>query len=126
MLPDKKRESYDALFSMLKECLSRRGLSLSAQYFMSDFELNIKNSFMSFFPDTECKGCLFHFAKAVVGQVNKRGFKQEFSDVRKNSKLGRKIKQHPIIFVENSRLNWRRVNWMQWQQKLGTQIVIRM
>ena len=68
MLPDKKRESYDALFSMLKECLSRRGLSLSAQYFMSDFELNIKNSFMSFFPDTECKGCLFHFAKAVVGQ----------------------------------------------------------
>ena len=84
MLPDKKRDSYDAMFSMLKECLSRRGLSLSAQYFMSDYELNIKNSFMSFFPNTECKGCLFHYAKAVVGQVNKRGFKQDFSDVKKN------------------------------------------
>ena len=32
MLPDKKRDSYDTLFSMMKECLSRRGLSLSAQY----------------------------------------------------------------------------------------------
>ena len=66
---------------MVKECLSRRGLTLAAQYFMSDFELNIKNSFMSFFPDTAVKGCIFHFAKAVVAQVQKRGFKQEFSDV---------------------------------------------
>ena len=32
MIPDKKRDSYDTLFSMMKECLSRRGLSLSAQY----------------------------------------------------------------------------------------------
>ena len=39
---------------------------------------------MSFFPNTECKGCLFHYAKAVVGQVNKRGFKQDISDVKKN------------------------------------------
>ena len=29
------------------------------------------------------KGCIFHFAKAVVAQVQKRGFKQEFSDVKK-------------------------------------------
>ena len=84
MLPDKTRDSYNSLFSMLKECLSRRGLIMSAQFFMSDFELNIKNSFMEFFPQTEVKGCVFHFAKAVVGQVHKRGFKQDFSDVRKN------------------------------------------
>ena len=34
----------------------------------------------------------------MVGQLNKHGFKQEFSDVRKNSKLGRKIKQHPNFY----------------------------
>ena len=85
MLPDKKRDSYDTLFSMMKECLSRRGLSLSAQYFMSNFELNFKNSFMSFFPNVECKGCLFHYSKAVISEVNKHGFKQDFSDVKKNS-----------------------------------------
>ena len=32
LLPDKKRESYDAMFSMVAEC---RGLELSATYFMS-------------------------------------------------------------------------------------------
>ena len=85
MIPDKKRDAYDTLFSMMKECLSRRGLSLSAQYFMSNFELNFKNSFMSFFPNVECKGCLFHYSKAVISEVNKHGFKQDFSDVKKNS-----------------------------------------
>ena len=42
MLPDKKRDSYDTLFSMMKECLSRRGLSLSAQYLSTwIFNMNI-------------------------------------------------------------------------------------
>ena len=72
------------MFSMLKEAMNRRGLSLSCNSFMSDFELNIRNSFLSFFPDVVAHGCVFHYAKAVVGQVNKRGFKQDFADVKKN------------------------------------------
>ena len=35
LLPDKKRESYDAMFSSLKENLTARGLELSARYLMS-------------------------------------------------------------------------------------------
>ena len=35
LLPDKKRDSYDAMFSMLAECLESRDLQLSATYFMS-------------------------------------------------------------------------------------------
>ena len=35
LLPDKKRETYDAMFGMLAECLESRGLQLSATYFMS-------------------------------------------------------------------------------------------
>ena len=43
LLPDKTKESYNVMFSMLKEALSRRGLELSAEYFMSDFEINIRH-----------------------------------------------------------------------------------
>ena len=50
-LPDKSRISYDTMFSMLKEALSRRGLSLSAEFFMSDFGINICESFMRIFED---------------------------------------------------------------------------
>ena len=35
LLPDKKRESYDAMFSSLRDNLDARGLELSARYLMS-------------------------------------------------------------------------------------------
>ena len=35
LLPDKKRDSYDAMFNSLKENLDARGLELSARYLMS-------------------------------------------------------------------------------------------
>ena len=63
LLPDKKRDTYDAMFGSLKENLEARGLELSARYMMSDFELAIRDSFISHFPDVEAKGCAFHFCK---------------------------------------------------------------
>ena len=44
LLPDKKRESYDAMFSMLAEILESQGLEMSVTYFMSGtilFQLNV-------------------------------------------------------------------------------------
>ena len=70
LLPDKKRESYDTMFSMLEEALESRGLKLSAQYFMSDFEVAIRDSFTSHFPEVTPKGCLFHYSKAVLSKVS--------------------------------------------------------
>ena len=35
LLPDKKRDSYDAMFSMLADLLESQNLQLSATYFMS-------------------------------------------------------------------------------------------
>ena len=46
LLPDKKRESYDAMFTMLKEALDSRQLELSATFFMSYFECAIQDSFV--------------------------------------------------------------------------------
>ena len=43
LLPDKKRDSYDAMFSLLAEILESQGLEMSATYFMSGtilFQLN--------------------------------------------------------------------------------------
>ena len=84
LLPDKKRESYNIMFSMLKEALSRRGLELSAEFFMSDFEIAIRQAFMQIFPTVMVRGCLFHYAKAIVGKVHKKGFKSDFADMKNN------------------------------------------
>ena len=80
LLPDKKRDTYDAMFGSLKENLEARGLELSARYMMSDFELAIRDSFISHFPDVEAKGCAFHFCQAIMKKIAKNGFKGQYSD----------------------------------------------
>ena len=44
LLPDKKKESYQALFSQLKIALTSHGYQLSARYVMTDFEDNIRST----------------------------------------------------------------------------------
>ena len=56
-LPDKKKESYQCMFSLLREALECLGLELSASFFMSDFEIGIRDSFSATFPGIEVKGC---------------------------------------------------------------------
>ena len=80
LLPDKKRETYDLMFSLLKDALSVRGLELSASNFMSDFEVAIRDSFTEHFPGISPKGCQFHFSKAIISKVSKSGFKSDYSN----------------------------------------------
>ena len=57
---------------------------MAAEFFMSVFELNIRESFMKYFSGIIVKGCIFHFAKAIVSKVQKKGFKGNFSNVKAN------------------------------------------
>ena len=79
LLPDKKRESYDAMFTLLKEALDARQLEPSATFFMSDFECAIRDSFVMHFPEIEPKGCYFHFSKAIISKVARNGFKGDYT-----------------------------------------------
>ena len=51
LLPDKTRRSYDDLFHGLNIALKKRDLELSFSCFMSDFETDIRESFIAQFPD---------------------------------------------------------------------------
>ena len=88
LLLDKKRETYDAMFGSLKENLEARGLELSAEYMMSDFETAIRDSFISHFPDVEAKGCAFHFAQAIIKKVSRNGFRGQYSDPKCTAFIG--------------------------------------
>ena len=68
LLPDKTRRSYDDLFGLLREALEHpsRRLELSAEWLMSDFELNIRAAWQDMFPGIQPKGCHFHYSKVSL------------------------------------------------------------
>ena len=45
-----------------------------------DFEVAIRDSFLSHFHDIEAKGCSFHFSKAIISKVSRNGFKSDYSN----------------------------------------------
>ena len=79
LLPDKMGISYSAAFSLFREALETRGLSLAAKWFMSDFEPAIKIALTEQFPLIKPKGCSFHFSKAIITKVQKSGFKADYT-----------------------------------------------
>lgn len=88
------------MFSLLNNALEDLGLELSAKYLMSNFEVAIRDSFLSTFPGIEAKGCAFHFAKAILSKVAKSRFKTDYQQCRNFSAfiratLGLAYSPHP-------------------------------
>ena len=79
ILPDKQKTSYEAMFEILLEAVEAQNLALSAEWFLSDYEDNIRNSFAVYFPKTQIKGCQFHFSQALWKRVNKANLRSEYS-----------------------------------------------
>ena len=53
-------------------------MELSAEFFMSDFEVGIRDAFLTTFPGIKAKGCSFHFSKEILSKVGKSGFKSDY------------------------------------------------
>ena len=53
LLPDKKRDTYDAFFGLTYDYLNKHDLpnEFASHFFMTDFELNIRNAFRLFWPE---------------------------------------------------------------------------
>ena len=84
LLPDKRQTTYEDMFGIIKDCLNSR----SAELFMSDFEVGIRNGFSLHFPEVAVKGCHFHMAKAFWKRVVNKGFKTVYSDSKNHPKFG--------------------------------------
>ena len=92
LLPDKQRRSYDDLFSCLKIAIEKRELELSASIFISDFETNIRTSFMNYFPSIKCQGCFYHYGKAIWSRVKKGGVSRYYSSKSVDPKFGQFVR----------------------------------
>ena len=61
LLPDKSRESYDRLFSMLHDYCEEQELDTQwiGSVFMTDFEVAMRGSLLLFFPGMKLLACFY-------------------------------------------------------------------
>ena len=64
-LPDKKESSYKLFFAMIEFELQRRGIQISLEKLLCDFEIGIQKAALSVFETLIVLGCFFHFGQSV-------------------------------------------------------------
>jgi len=75
LLPNKRQETYDRLFGLIKTIwplFNPTSISL-------DFEMAVINSVRQVFPRAELHGCLFHLTKSIRRQLSENGLLQRSS-----------------------------------------------
>lgn len=73
LLPDKKQKTYEKLLEILCE-----KNSLNPTTIMTDYETALINAFTKQFPNTEMRGCFFHFSQCIYRKIQTSGLKRKY------------------------------------------------
>lgn len=80
ILPDKTSASYQRMWGAVYEELAGADQSSCSPASISmDFEIAPANEFKTYFPEAEISGCFFHWRKALLDQIGKKGCKSFFN-----------------------------------------------
>ena len=74
LLPDKCQTTYVHFLDQLKKI----NPDLAPESIMIDFEKASINSLRMAFPETEIKGCFFHFTQSIYRKIQAHGFQQRY------------------------------------------------
>lgn len=80
LLPDKEKETYLRMFSLISDHAARRGLTFRPAKFQIDFESAVLGAIRVCFPAAEVKGCTFHFTQAVWRNVQRCGLQAYYKN----------------------------------------------
>ncbi|KAF0722630.1 MULE domain-containing protein [Aphis craccivora] len=76
LLTDKKEKTYGRMFQALKSIT----IGLCPKTIMVDFEKAAMNAINYEFPETEVKGCFFHFSQCIWRQIQDAGLQTRYKD----------------------------------------------
>ena len=80
ILPDKTRDSYNRMWGAVHQEVTSMNLNdYSPATILMDFEIAPATEFKTFFPEAEVSGCFFHWRKALLDQIGKKGCKAFFN-----------------------------------------------
>ena len=65
LLPNKTQQSYQKMFTALRDAFVNAIGDVGRRIFLTDFEAAAINAIKSTFPESVVKGCVFHFRQAL-------------------------------------------------------------
>ena len=87
LLPNKTKDTYVRMFTIIKNCCAAFGLTFNPRQFRADFEIGVLQSFFDVFTGSEIKCCSFHFGQSLWRKVQDLGLsvevKQKDSEVQR-------------------------------------------
>ena len=106
LLPSKSRADYNRMFTYLKEELQNRGLQMSPQSVMADFELAVIQSLEMQLPGVEIQGCYFHFSQCLWRKVQALGMADLYKNDADTRNFIHKAAALPFIPPRFIRIAW--------------------
>ena len=109
LLPGKSRAIYEYMLTQIREMLESKfvnengqGLTWNPQSFQIDFERAMKKALRNVLPNTDVKGCLFHFRQAIIRHVTELKLMKQYNDPGSEAgRIIRKLLTLPLLPPEN-------------------------
>ncbi len=106
LLPNKSTNTYLRLFRILQDKAAEFNCIFSPKIFLIDFELEVKNAIRIIFPQSEIKGCLFHFAQALIRNLQNFGLTDSYRDDNEFKRLVRRSASLTFLPLEDISDAW--------------------
>jgi len=81
LFPDKRRQTYETFFSLIREEIIAHSGNLGAlRFVILDFEIATHTAARTVFPEATTRGCLFHFGQCLIRNVQRLGMMRYYED----------------------------------------------
>jgi hypothetical protein len=84
LLPSKSRETYNKMFTSIKEQMQNLNFTLPPSIVLIDFEIALRQSVQLQFPVAYIKGCYFHFTQCLYRWIQTHGLAIDYRESTSN------------------------------------------
>jgi hypothetical protein len=92
LLPDKSAQTYRRMFEIIQRAATRLNLQFKPRAFQIDFEIAMEVAILNVFgPETDVKGCLFHFGQSVWRKTQKPAIQKAYTENDEVKRLVRRL-----------------------------------
>jgi hypothetical protein len=112
MLPDRRQNTYQRFIHLIVEADATNDMNFDPDITMVDYEMGAIRAYQYTLPNTEVRGCLFHYGQAIIRAVQRVGLQVQYQEAAADDPLKRWIRRTtslPLIPLHDFNAVWDRI-----------------